>query len=420
MLTIEVVKEVVLALLLGSVIGLQREHVKHKGEQPKFAGIRTFMLISLLGALSIHLAEITMMWLFGAITILFIVFVVVAYMLESHHAKDIGATTEVASIITFFIGAFCALGYVYTTVFIAIATASILAFKELLHKFAHRVNEQEIYSTLKFSILAFIILPLLPNKGYGPYEVFNPFIIMLMIVLILGISFVAYILIKLFGAKKGIGITGALGGIVSSTAITTSLSAQSKKNKKGVNPYVFGIVIAGTMMFPRVFFEVWVLNKELLGSLLLPLGASAVVGLLSSYVLWRRKDPADHDPDVKVTSPFTFGPAIKFGLLFAAVLFLAKSGQVVVGEKAIYGVSVLSGLADVDAMTVSASNFAKSGQISNQVAVYAIMLAIAANTFFKAIIVFFLGSREVAKRVAGVFFLMILSGALTAFFVGVA
>src|SRR3989338_1875825 len=128
MLTLEVVKSIVLSLLLGSVLGLQREHVRKSGEKPKFAGIRTFMLISLLGTLSVYLSQITVAWLFGAITVLFIAFVIVAYLLESHYAKDIGATTEVASIITFIIGAFCALGYVYTAVFITIATASILAF----------------------------------------------------------------------------------------------------------------------------------------------------------------------------------------------------------------------------------------------------------------------------------------------------
>ena len=416
MLTLEVVKSLVLALLLGSVLGLQREHVRRQTEQPKFAGIRTFMLISLLGALSVYLSQITVAWLFGAITVLFIVFVIVAYMLESHLARDIGATTEMASIITFIIGAFCALGYTYTSVFITIATASILAFKEILHKFAHKVQETEIYSTLKFSILAFIILPLLPNQGYGPYGVFNPFVIMLMIVLILGISFVAYILIKVFGAKRGLGLTGALGGIISSTAITTSLSAQSKKSLKNPNLYVFGIVIAGSMMFPRVLFEVWILNRELLSSLIVPLGVCMSVGLLCSYFLWRRKDSTETKSDVKFSSPFTFGPAIKFGLFFAAVLFLAKAGQILIGEQAIYGVSVLSGLADVDAITVSASNLSKAGELSNQVAVFAIILGVLANTFFKAIIVLFMGSREVAKKVGWIFSLVILAGVLAAFF----
>ncbi len=417
MLTLEVVKGVVLALLLGSVIGLQREHVRLREEQQKFAGIRTFMLISLLGALGIHISNVTVPWLFGAIAVLFIMFVIIAYMVESHLAKDIGATTEMASIITFMVGAFCALGYVYTSIFITIATASILAFKGMLHQFAHRVQEQEIYSTLKFSILAFIILPLLPNKGYGPYEVFNPFIIMLMIVLILGISFVAYILIKVFGAKKGLGITGALGGMISSTAITTSLSAQSRKGMKNPNLYAFGIVIAGCMMFPRVLIEVWILHRDLVWEIFTPLAVCMVVGLFCAYFLWKRKDSSDTKPDVQFSSPFTFGPAIKFGLFFAAVLFLAKAGQAIIGEGAIYGVSILSGLADVDAITVSASNLSKAGEISSQVATFAIFLGIAANTFFKAIIVLFMGSKETAKKVGWIFLLMIISGGIAALLV---
>jgi uncharacterized membrane protein (DUF4010 family) len=416
MLTLEVVKSIVLALLLGSVIGLQREHVRLREEHQKFAGIRTFTLISLLGALAVYISELTVAWLFGAITILYILFVIAAYMLESHIAKDIGATTEVASIITFIIGALCALGHIYTPVFITITTASILALKDVLHKFAHRVNEQEIYSTLKFAILAFIILPLLPDKGYGPFGVFNPFYFMLMVVLILGISFVAYILIKLFGAKKGLGLTGALGGMISSTAITTSLSAQSKKGFRNPNLYVFGIVIAGSMMFPRVLIEVWVLNKSLLGNLALPLLTCTGVGLVASYALWRGKDHVDSKPRVEFSSPFTFGPAIKFGIFFAAVLFLTTAGQEIVGEKAIYAVSALSGLADVDAITVSASNLSKSGEIASESATLAILIGVATNTLFKAIIVLFMGSREVAKKVGIVFSLMLLAGAFMLFF----
>jgi uncharacterized membrane protein (DUF4010 family) len=210
-------------------------------------------------------------------------------------------------------------------------------------------------------------------------------------------------------------MTGALGGMISSTAITTSLSAQSKKGFKNPNLYVFGIVIAGVMMFPRVLIEVWILNKSLLEGIVPPILACMAVGLLASYVLWKRKDDSDSKPRVEFSSPFTFGPAIKFGIFFTSVLFLTTAGQELLGEKAIYGVSALSGLADVDAITVSASNLSKSGEIASDVATIAILIGIAANTFFKAFIVLFMGSRQVAKKVGWIFFLMILAGAITVF-----
>src|SRR3989338_5029759 len=172
MLTTELVKNIILAIVLGSLIGLQREYVRKRDKELSFAGVRTFILISLLGSLSIYLSQITTPGLFIVVTAMVILFIICAYLLESYFTKRIGSTTEFSSIITFFIGAFCALGNTYLAVFVAVATTSILAIKERLHEFVVKLNEKEIYSTLKFAIIAFIILPLLPNKAYGPYNVF--------------------------------------------------------------------------------------------------------------------------------------------------------------------------------------------------------------------------------------------------------
>ena len=417
MLTTELVKNIILAIVLGSLIGLQREYVRKRDKELSFAGVRTFILISLLGSLSIYLSQITTPGLFIVVTAMVILFIICAYLLESYFTKRIGSTTEFSSIITFFIGAFCALGNTYLAVFVAVATTSILAIKERLHEFVVKLNEKEIYSTLKFAIIAFIILPLLPNKAYGPYNVFNPFVIWLMVVLISGISFIAYILIKIFGTKKGLVITGFLGGLISSTAITTSFSAQSKKAMRTVNPFVFGIVIAGATMFIRVLIEVSVLNKSLLSYLAIPLGIMAAVGVLAALFVWLKKDKeSEIVSDIEFSSPFRLSPALKFGLLFGAVLFISKVGQVFVGDKAIYVISLLSGLADVDAITVSMANLSRMGDISQQTAVAAITLAVSANTLFKAGIVYFMGSRKVSKQVAIIFIIMLVLGLSAAFF----
>jgi len=412
LLTFEVAKNIGLAILLGSLIGLQREHSTKKGDK-RFAGIRTFMLISLLGAMSVHLSQVSDPRVLLVITGAFMIFVIAAYYRESAGGM-IGATTEVASMVAFLIGAFCALEKVYTAVFVAIATTAILEFKGRLHDFAARIKEREIYSTLSFTILAFVILPLLPNTeyGFGAYKVFNPFFIMLMVVLICGMSFAAYILIKALGEQRGLGLTGLLGGFISSTAITTTLATQSKRTPF-VKPVVFGIVTAGSIMFIRVLIMVSVLNKELFKELLIPFGIMATVGFIAALTQWKEKN---HDPHlhkhVTISSPFTYGPALKFALFFTLILFLSKAGQMFVGDKALYALSLFSGLVDVDPITVSLANSSNAGEVLSAVAVLSIMIAAAANTLFKAGIVFALGTREVAYRVLVIFLVMLICGTL--------
>ncbi len=243
MLTLEIAKNILISILLGSLIGLQREYVKMRDKEIRFAGFRTFMLISLLGSISVYISQITNQNIFLIITAGYLLFVIFAYAVESYFSKNIGATTELSSIIAFFVGVFCALDKIYVAVFIAIVTTTILTLKEHLHTFAFKLKEQELYSTLKFAIIAFVILPLLPNQAYGPYGVLNPYVIWLMVVLISGIGFIAYILIKIFGAKRGLGITGLLGGLISSTAITISFSSQSKKTIKAANLFVLELLL---------------------------------------------------------------------------------------------------------------------------------------------------------------------------------
>ncbi len=167
-------------------------------------------------------------------------------------------------------------------------------------------------------------------------------------------------------------------------------------------------------MFIRVIIAVSVLNRDLLKSLIIPLGVMAGVGLLSALIIWLRKEKSSGvSTDVNFESPFTLSPALKFGIFFGVILFLSKAGQVLIGNHAIYGISFLSGLADVDAITVSMANLAKSGDISQTVATIAITIATATNTLVKAGIAYFMGSREVSKKVLAIFLIMLLFGLLS-------
>jgi len=416
--TLEVLRNFVIALALGGLIGLQREHVKEEKGKPSFAGLRTFVLISLLGGVGAYLGALLNKNIFYIILAGYIIMSIVAYILESKAANHIGATTEIASVLTFLVGSLCVLNQVRVAIFIAVIITLFLALKKPLHEFAKNLKKEELYSTIKFAIIAFIILPFLPNSAYGPLDVLNPYIIWLMVVLISGISFAAYILIKIVGTKRGLGITGFLGGLISSTAVTTSLAAQSKQLKKVVNPFVFGILIASATMFIRVLIEVSVLNRALLGSLILPMGIMAIVGFASAIFIWFKKEKNSAvGQKLKFSSPFTLSPALKFGIFFGVILFVSKAGQVFLGTKGVYIVSFISGLADIDAITVSMANLARTGDIAPNIAVSAITIAACTNTAVKAGIAYWLGTKEVGWKVIAIFALILLCGLIAAFFV---
>ncbi|MBT8074687.1 MAG: MgtC/SapB family protein, partial [Xanthomonadales bacterium] len=216
------------ALGLGMLIGLERERTQ--GEARAFAGARTFSLVALLGALSVYVGELSgFSWTFGLVLIAVLALVSISYFVSAQ-GGEIGATTEASLIVTFLIGAMCAWDDSGFAGAIAVITMLLLALKGWLHDLATRIEASDVEATLKFAIITLIILPLLPNTDYGPpgLEVINPYKTWLMVVLIAGLNFVGYILVKVVGREHGFGITGLLGGLVSSTAVTLSFSQRSR------------------------------------------------------------------------------------------------------------------------------------------------------------------------------------------------
>lgn len=408
-----------IAILLGSLIGLEREHRQQVYGYEIFGGLRTFALISLSGALAMFLSNYSAV-LSGIVTVALFTIIIFSYFNASKNHGKVGVTSEIAAVVAYMIGILCGMDNFLLATCIAIATLAILHFKQPLHKWAHHIKNEEIVSTIQFIVITFIILPLLPNKGFGPYEFFNPYVVWLIVVFISGISFASYIAIKLFGAKRGIGLTGFLAGLISSTALTLSFSGQSKKNKTIVDPYVVAIVVASSAMFFRVLLEVAVLNRELLATLVLPMTVMGGVGILSALFFWFRdrklpEEAQKHFQSMK--SPFRLSPALQFGLFFALILFLVKFSESVIGDKGLYMTSVLSGVLDVDAITVSVSTLAKS-EMAKLSATYAIIIATMVNTVAKGMIVLFLGNRKVAVKILAVFALMLVAGGISLLFLG--
>lgn len=400
-----------IALALGALIGIERERKK---EGTEFAGVRTFILIAILGTLSAYLSQdFPYFWMVSFAGL--VVLVGLSYLVTTRKNDDVGITTEIAAFLTFVLGMLCFTdeGMLLAPIF-AIIVTTLLAIKPHLHRFAHRVSEKELINTLKFLIIAFVILPLLPDEVIGPWAVFNPFQIWLMVVFISAISFTGYILMKFIGPERGLGVTGIVGGLVSSTAVATSMAARVKESGILMKAAVFATVVASSMMFLRMLFEVSVINPALLPQLSAPMMVMGVLGIILGIVVWKRTEVRHMDADLKLDNPFSLKPALIFGALFLTILFLSKIANIYLGSSGVYLASIISGVADVDAITISMALLAPD-TISNNTAVTSITLAAISNTVFKFLITLFLGTRKFGRNIGIIFLVIILAGLVTIF-----
>ncbi len=401
-------KNFLVALALGALIGLEREYSQYKGKYKSFAGIRTFPLIALCGSLIAYLGKIVSVWILIVGTLIFSGLIIAAYYSSSVKSKYHGITTALAALMAFILGIITIHGPMILAVLVGIVVAVLLYAKNFLHHFAKKIKKEELVDTLKFAVIAFVILPFLPNQGYGPHQIFNPFIIWLMVVFISGISFAGYILMKWFG-ERGIELAGVFGGLVSSTAVTTSFAERSKKEKKILFSLVLGVVLANSIMFIRILIEVFVINRTLLNKMIIPLGILFLVSLIFSGLLFRKAIQVKKHKLI-LGSPFTLKPALKFGLFFAVILALVKLADVYLSTKGVYLVSFISGFADVDAITVSLSQLAKK-DLAMAIAQKGILIAALTNVAVKGGIAYFFGSKEFGRIVLALYFVLILIGA---------
>lgn len=430
---------VFLSLLLGSIVGLQREMRIQKENKIDFAGFRTFSFISLLGFLLTYISfeylESQLLLLIGFAGIL--LFDLVAYLRVSQESHNVSVSSQITSLITFLLGVLVGFGLYHLAITLTIILTSMLFFGNKLHDFSKNLSKTEVFASIKFAIISIVILPFLPNQNYSPLEipflskflfeqslvsiellsqlnVINPYKIWLMVVFISSISFAGYILMRTIGAKKGILITGLLGGLVSSTATTMSFSLESKRYPHLYIPLMVGVVLACSIMFFRILFEVMIINYELFPSLFLPMILMGLTGILGAIFIFKRTR-LDSVKNVKVNSPFTIIPALKFGFFFLMIGFFSKLFSILYGSGGIYFVSFFSGLADVDAITISLSNMAKNDLITNSTAQIGILIAAFSNTFVKMSIAFWFGSKKFALGVTYLLGLVMAIGLISFF-----
>lgn len=409
-----------IALLIGFLVGLQREYDYDTSEKPddkQFAGVRTFSLIGLTGCSAAFLSELFgSPWIFVVVFISLALMVAIAYNLLGRRGS-IGMTTEVAALLTALAGALAYWEQIALAVALGVAITALLSFKLELHGLAARLTRQDILATLKFAIITAIILPVLPHEplwDQPPFDVLVPYKIWLMVVLISGINFSGYILMKIAGSRRGISLTGLLGGLASSTAVTLSFAQRSRGTPTLGKPFALAIMLAWTVMFGRVLIEVAVVHAPLLQTLWLPITAAGLLGL--GYGLYLYFSPrADDEEDVEVSNPFELGPAVTFGLLYGAVLLVTSAAEQFLGNTGLYLSSIISGLADVDAITLTTAELSRSGSIDAATATRAIVLAAVSNTSVKGAIVLSTGSAALRRAILPGFLLTLTAAVVLAF-----
>ncbi len=407
----------VVALGIGIFIGIQRESVYDEPEGKLFAGVRTFSLISLAG----YVAALTADQLASALPFVGVLLVFGVLVALSYH-RDVlagkpGMTTEMAAIITFVIGAACYWNLILLAAALGVAVMALLSLKPQFRTLAHAITRDDIYATLKFAVISIIVLPILPNRNFGPppFDVFNPYQIWLMVVFISGISFLGYVMIKIVGTQRGIGLTGLLGGLASSTAVTLSFSQRSRSSPELARPFSLAIIVAWTVMFVRVLVVVFTLNRELGSYLLLPMCASLATGLVYCGYLYIRQR-AYAKEDLAFSNPFELGPALKFGALYAVVLLVSTAARVLFGNTGIYVSSFVSGLADVDAIALSMVDLVRApASLDLTVAARAVTIAALSNTFFKGAFALVSGSPALRRALWPGMVLMVVAGLITIF-----
>lgn len=410
----EIVLHLLVALAIGLLIGIERGWSgKQEEEGDRVAGIRTFSLIGLLGGvwaiLSTHVGE----WVLAVAFLAIVAMAIVSYVVETRNNEDIGTTTAYTKMLTFALGAWAAFGFYMYALGTTALVVALLGMKPVLHKWLKGIETKEIYAGIKMLIISVVLLPLLPNQGYGPWDAINPRWIWWMVVLISGISFVGYFAIKYVGNRLGTLVTSVTGGLASSTAVTLSM-AQFAQKQDSKTLFMAGVMFASSIMFIRVFVEVAIVNPSLLMPLLLPLIVMFFSILAGGIWLMLNKSSKEEDPHVEISNPFNIVTALKFSAFLALILFLSTAMQEWFGDQGIYLLSVISGLMDVDAITLSLSRLAID-DISEEVAVLGIILASVTNTMTKALMFAFFAGFKQSIQLLGLMLIAVASGLITTY-----
>jgi uncharacterized membrane protein (DUF4010 family) len=388
------------ALALGLLIGVERGwKAREQAEGQRVAGVRTYGLIGLLGGATALLTQHLGPLLMGLMSVAVAGALTAVYVANlTHDEEDVGITSLVAGLLTFVFGALAGLGEVAIAGAAAVITTLLLGYKPLLHRWIGTLEGKELRAGLKLLLISVVLLPVLPNRGYGPWQALNPYEIWWMVVLIAAISFVGYFAIKLGGARNGTVFTGLFGGLASSTALTLHFSRVSRGHAALAPMLATGILLACGTMFPRMFLLAGVLNVQLLRPLLVPALIMALLVYAPGLFYWWSSRHGQSRETARLSNPLEIKTALSFGVLLALVMLLGRALRAWLGEAGVLLLAAASGVADVDAITLSLARMSQD-DLAVRVAVTGIVIAAAVNSLMKAGMATVIGGRLVGLRV---------------------
>jgi uncharacterized membrane protein (DUF4010 family) len=403
------------ALAIGFLIGFEREHsYRVEAKEHHFAGARTFALTAFAGALAgfaddgVVIPAAALLAVAGLTAL--------AYWSIARQVPATGGTTEIALFVTFLLGLAAARDHVLVAAVGGVATAIMLSLKESVQRWASSLSEQELHAALRLLAISVIVLPVLPDEPFGPYDALNLRNIWLMVVFISGLSFLGYWLVRLMGEGKGILLTGLAGGLASSTATTLSLSRMAKEGAEG-RAVASGIIAANVVMLIRVGVLVAAISRDVLAALWPALLAGALVGAAAALLLWRGRKASDgSEAAIELGNPMEMKPALFFAGLLAVISVAAAFGAEEFGDGGLVVVGLISGLADVDAVTLIAGQQAAAGAVDASGAALAVMAAVGSNIVVKAGMTQAIAGARAGAVVSIVFAAIIAAGTI-AFFV---
>ncbi|HQR29287.1 MAG TPA: MgtC/SapB family protein [Anaeromyxobacteraceae bacterium] len=411
-----------LAVVAGLLIGLEREQSGPSDKDPEsfLGGARTYPLVALAGALSAllgrHFGAPILVAVLGAL----VVFLVVSYVDVVRRGSDRGITSEVALVVAFLLGAVAVSSdlvpqggrRVFTVLGTAVAVTALLSAKPVLQPLMRRVSREDVVSVLKFLIVAVLLVPWLPDRNFGPLGALNLRTIGWMMLLVAGVSFVGYAATRLLGPQRGLAVTGFVGGLVSSTAVTLAMSSRSKQNPAIERPAALAVVLASSLVFVRVLLVVAFVDQPLAAALAVPMLAMAAAGLSACAFLYRRAAKSNGGEPIHLKNPVSLSSAFEFALIFAAVMAGSKAASHYLGSAGVYAAALVAGTADMDAIALSMAELA-GNQVTVAVGATAVVLAGFTNTVVKGGMAVALGSWGYARTVLACFAVILAAGGLS-------
>jgi uncharacterized membrane protein (DUF4010 family) len=374
-------ERLLVALLVGVLIGLDRERSEMRKARQLFAGVRTFPLVALAGAIPVLLVE-QVGPLLLAVSLLAIAAIAVVSYVRSSASGDIGATTEVAAVATFLLGALAGAGQLVVAGACGVAVAVLLVAKPKLEAFSRTLTPEELSAALELAVITVIVLPLLPSRGFGPWGVLNPREIWMVVVLVTALSFVGFVAMRLLGERRGMTVTGAVGGLVSSTAVTMAMAERSRSAEGLGKAAAAAAIVASAIMPLRVAVLAGAVNAGILPRLMPVVGVMALAGLVAAWMLSRRRAEETSESSAQIKNPFSLKAALSFAVIYAVVLLVVRGAREYFGTGGTYAAAGLSALADVDAVTIAFSRLGP-GDTLWRVPAAAVTVAAVANTLVK-------------------------------------